>query len=151
MPFGQREGLRSLPDIGAGVVDQDIGPPEPRDGSLHHGFACRLVGDIDGDCHGLGTEIRQDGNGLIAFGRIPPSHDDGCASLRQGLGHGEADTAIAAGDDGNAPLEVELFHGGLIRPDESAACGRARLPAAPVGSPAWPATPCSGSAAAGTP
>src|SRR4029077_7379944 len=99
MPFGRGIGFGRLADRSPGVVDEYVDPVEAVGRLRYHRPAGALVRNIERDEGALAAERSQCRRGLLA---VACRDDDTGARRRQSTRHTEADSAIAAGDDGNA-------------------------------------------------
>ena len=96
-------------NIDAGVVDEDVDPPQLAQRARDHGRDGGLVGDIRRHCYRLDTVLRELGGSSKRLRFIASDNRDIGAGLRQSPRHAEADAAIAAGDDGNLAGKIEWF------------------------------------------
>ena len=104
MPFLQAVFLRSLAHIDAGVVDENVQPPQLPRSLIHHAAAGALIGHICGDGDGAGAELLH-GGGILRG--VAPADGDFGAGARQALRHAEANAAVAASDQRRLAFQVE--------------------------------------------
>ena len=98
--------VRLLTNGDAGIVDQDIEPPETRDRVVHQRLAVSFFGYIGGN-----ERAAEFGGCLRALGLVASGQDHPRASTGETLGHTESDPAITAGHDSDLTGKIEQVHG----------------------------------------
>ena len=99
--------LRRFADVDAGVVDENVDPAEFAHRALDHGGDGGFVGDVGDHGDSLSPALPEVGDRLLRLFFIAPDDSDGGARVRKPTRHAEADSAIAAGDDGHLAAQVE--------------------------------------------
>jgi hypothetical protein len=99
--------MRGFADVDAGVVDENVDPPELPPGALDHRGDRSLVGDVSGDgyCPGAGLFELSDRRTRLRF--VAPDDCNIGAGFRQSSRHAKAYAAIAAGHDSDLAAKVE--------------------------------------------
>ena len=110
-PLGDREFLRRLANIHAGIVDEDVQAAELGYGILNEFRARRIVGDVHHEGGHLHPVLADLGRGCCVLLRIAPRHSDRRARLSEPQRHAKADAAVAAGDERDTAFEIEGGHG----------------------------------------
>ena len=115
------------PQLGdAGVVDQDVEPPEPRQRRLHDRLGRRRIGDVGRDPRGAGMRRQQP----LQPRRLDPSgHHAGRAGLGEQRRDRQPDAAIAAGDQRHLAVQPECVQSHAVPPLTDAATLAAAAPA----------------------
>ena len=102
-----REILRRAAEGRARAVDQDIDPAFLLADGVRERRALRTLGHVQGDGAGMSALPLDDGLGRFRSLQIDIGDDDPDPDLRQTRGDCRPQPAAAAGDHGDAPLEIE--------------------------------------------
>ncbi|MNV92318.1 hypothetical protein D3C71_1868970 [compost metagenome] len=91
----------------AGVVDQDVDRTVGADDLIDQRRDRRQIADIAGECLRIDAERPQVRDGGVEFVLLARGDRDLGAEFAERLGHLQAEAARAAGDERDAPLEIE--------------------------------------------
>jgi hypothetical protein len=95
--------------VDAGIVDEDVDPPELAARALDHRGEVGTLGDVGGGGDGASSHLPYLGGGAFRAGAIQLGDDDVRAQLCQLERGGASDAAARAGDDGDLSFQL---HGG---------------------------------------
>jgi hypothetical protein len=118
LPFRKRIVLRRVAYADASIVDQNVHVPEGARRCLNHRLHRGFILHIGAEPHGLDTECLERSDSLRRLVLIAGRNHDGGSRSGQAFGNTEADTAIAAGDDGDFPLQMKDILGHHESPND---------------------------------
>jgi hypothetical protein len=115
VPVGLREFVERRTALHAGVVDEDVDRADLALDALDRGGGRVGRGHVERERMHRRAFAAQPGRGLLQLGVVAAVEDDRRTGTGQPAREREADAGARAGDEGDAPAQVEEFQDGVHR------------------------------------